>query len=376
VISTNDPALRVREKRLVDALGQQVILRGVNRSGTEYACVQGWGISDGEMDQASVDAIKSWRANVVRVPLNEQCWLGINDIKPAYSGTNYRTAIANYVSLLNRSGLYVILDLHWSAPGTTLATHQLPMPDLDHAPAFWSSVASTFKGNDAVIFELFNEPWPDSQRDSMAAWTCWRDGGICPGVWFETAGMQTLLNAVRATGATNVVVLGAVGYSNTLSRWLSYKPTDPLNNLVAAWHVYNFSVCNNPTCWEATAAPLMTQIPVLVTETGMDSCDGVWWESLLGWLDARQTGYLAWAWNKWSLECSSRALVTDYYSAAPTQYGEIYRTHLSRASPDPPRGGSSQRKQRTRGMAVRHKSLPYAISMRLVSSSRDGVAEP
>ena len=313
----------------MDALGERVVLRGANRSGTEYACAQGWGIADGAVDQTSVDAIKSWRANVVRVPLNEQCWLGINGIDPAYSGANYQMAIADYVSLLNRNGLYVILDLHWSAPGTTVATHQVAMPDLDHAPAFWSSVASTFKGNDAVIFELFNEPWPDSQRDSVAAWTCWRDGGTCPGVSFEAAGMQTLVNAVRATGATNVVALGGVGYSNTLSRWLSYLPVDPLNNLVAAWHVYNFSACNTASCWETMTAPLVSQVPLLVTETGMDSCDGAWWRSLLDWLDARQTGYLAWAWNKWSIDCASRALVTDYNTAAPTEYGAIYRTHLA-----------------------------------------------
>ena len=99
-------------------------LRGVNRSGTEFACVNegGFGFSLGPIDQAAVDAIKSWRANVVRLPLNEQCWLGINGINPAYSGANYRTAIAAYVDLLNRSGLYVILDLHWSAPGEELAT--------------------------------------------------------------------------------------------------------------------------------------------------------------------------------------------------------------------------------------------------------------
>jgi endoglucanase len=329
VASTDHRALRVKETRLVDALGQPVTLRGVNRSGTEFACVQGWGISDGVIDQAAVDAIKSWRANVVRLPLNEQCWLGINGINPAYSGANYRTAIAGYVDLLNRSGLYVILDLHWSAPGEELATHQQTMPDIDHSPAFWSSVASTFKGNDAVIFELFNEPLPDSQRDSVAAWTCWRDGGTCPGVSFPAAGMQTLLNAVRATGATNVVALGGVGFANHLSRWLAYKPSDPLNNLVAAWHVYNFNACNSLSCWKAKAAPLMAAVPVLVTETGMDTCDGAWWNSLLDWLDARQTGYLAWTWNRWSIECNSRALVTDYYSATPTAYGTIYRTHLA-----------------------------------------------
>jgi endoglucanase len=330
-------ALRVQGNQLLNALGQQVVLRGVNRSGTEYACVQGWGISEGAMDQASVNGIKTWHANVVRMPLNEQCWLGINGINPTYSGANYRTAITNYVNLLNQNGLYVLLDLHWSAPGTTLATHQVPMADLDHSPAFWSSVASTFKGNNAVIFELFNEPWPDSQQDSVAAWTCWRDGGTCPGVSFQVAGMQTMLNAVRATGATNIVALGGVGYSNYLSRWLQYKPSDPLNNLMAAWHAYNFNACSSVTCWNGAPASVIAQVPVSVTETGANTCDSTWWNTLLDWLDAHQTGYQAWAWNTWGgADCtystgyvSLGALITSSTGTA-TPYGQIYKNHITR----------------------------------------------
>src|SRR5258706_869645 len=328
--------LHVDGYRIVDAAGRQVTLRGVNRSGTEFACVNegGFGFSLGPIDQAAANAIKSWRANVVRLPLNEQCWLGINGINPLYSGAGYRSAIANFVDLLNENGLYVILDLHWSAPGTTVATSQQTMADLDHSVDFWSSVANTFKGNDAVIFELYNEPLPDSQRDSDAAWTCWRDGGTCPGVAFEAAGMQTLVSAVRATGATNVIALGGVGFANYLSRWLAYQPSDPLNNLVSAWHRYNFNACNNASCWEAMAVPVMAAVPVLVTETGMDACDATWWNTFLDWLDARQTGYLAWTWNRWSTDCNSRAMVTDYYTATPTEYGSIYRTHLANVPAD------------------------------------------
>jgi aryl-phospho-beta-D-glucosidase BglC (GH1 family) len=39
----------------------------------------------------------------------------------------------------------IILDLHWTAPGTQPATGQMPMPDMDHSLDFWTSVASTFK---------------------------------------------------------------------------------------------------------------------------------------------------------------------------------------------------------------------------------------
>src|SRR5437899_3440892 len=231
---TDAPALHVQGNQLVDTAGRVVLLRGVNRSGTEYACAQGWGIFDGPSDSASVAAIASWKANAVRVPLNETCWLAINGIAPAYSGDNYRRAISDYVALLNRAGLVVILDLHWSAAGTGIALGQAPMPDRDHTPEFWREVAAAYGSNNRVIFDLFNEPFPDNNADTPEAWRCWRDGGTCTGMTFQAAGMQELVDAVRSTGATNVILLGGVQYSATLSRWVASKPTDPLNNLAAS----------------------------------------------------------------------------------------------------------------------------------------------
>ena len=107
--------------------------------------MQGWGIFDaGKHDYSLVTGIKSWKANAVRVPLNEDCWLGINGIKTEYSGANYQNAIMEYVKMFTDAGLVVILDLHWTAPGSEQAKSQRPMPDLDHSVDFWRSVASKF----------------------------------------------------------------------------------------------------------------------------------------------------------------------------------------------------------------------------------------
>ena len=333
---TPDPtpasALRVQRNELVNALGQPLTLRGVNRADPAYPCVQGWGIFEGPSDTASIAALRSWRVNAVRLPLNEHCWLGINGVAPMYSGTLYQQAVVDYVSLLNANGLYAIVDLHWSAPATALATGQQPMPDLDHAVAFWSSVAAAFKGNDAVILDLFNEPWPDDQRDSAAAWTCWRDGGTCPGVPFQAAGMQTLVDVVRGTGATNVIALGGVSYSNALSQWLAYKPSDPLNGLVASWHVYDFNICSTIACFGNTVAAVAARVPLVATEIATDTCDAVFFADLMGWLDAHQSGYLAWTWNTWGDACAAKSLIRDY-AGTPTTYGQLYRDHLATLLP-------------------------------------------
>jgi hypothetical protein len=323
----------VQGTALANAAGQAVRLRGVNYSGTETYCSMGYGIFDGPSDQASVTAMKTWKVNAVRIPMNEDCWLNINGVTAVYSGANYQNAIKNYVNLLNQNGLYAILELHWSAPGAQKATGQQPMPDMDHSPTFWSQVANTFKGNNAVIFEPHNEPFPDSNQDTVEAWRCWRDGGTCVGMSYQAAGMQTLVNSIRATGATNVIALGGVQYSSKLTRWLQYKPTDPLNSLVAAWHIYNFIGCGDPTCWNANAGVVLGGgIPVFATEVGVDNCDPVFLNALLGWLEAHQTGYLGWTWDTWGTTCGSITLISNY-NGTPTTYGLIYKNYLAALIP-------------------------------------------
>ena len=195
------PQLHVSGNKLVNASGQQVVLHGVDRSGTEYACVQGNGIFDGPNDQASITAMKSWGVTAVRVPLNEACWNAESYVNSAYAGANYIAAIQAYVNLLNANGIVAILDLHWtdglytgnsSGCSSAQAVCQKPMPDAAEAIPFWTSVASTFKGNDAVIFDLFNEPYASRATGSaLTGWQCWLNGGTCAGIGYQVAGMQT-----------------------------------------------------------------------------------------------------------------------------------------------------------------------------------------
>jgi hypothetical protein len=352
--------LHVEGNRLVDPYGRPVVLRGVNRSGTEYMCAQDLGIADGPIDQASVTAMRSWRANAVRIPLNEHCWLGIDDgaATPEYVGEAYRQTIESYARLLIANGLYVIVELHWSAPAGQNADRARPMPNTSYSAEFWTSVADRFKHDGRVILDLFNEPVPnDNQNDATddaarRSWECWRDGGTasCDATFSlgtpatamsasETVGMQTLVNAVRATGAPNVILLGGIQWANTLwsspaRNWLAYRPTDPLANLAASVHLYPGTWCVSVSCYESEIAPIAAQAPVVAGEFGIASCDAevtTWLSALLSWLDGKSTGYLAWTWDtphSGHDPCIVIKLLLDY-DGTPTPYGQIVRSHLA-----------------------------------------------
>lgn len=310
-------AVRVEGNRLVNAAGQGVRLLGVDRSGAEYACVQHLGIFAGPTDKQAIAAMTSWRIDAVRLPLNEDCWLGINGAPAQFSGARYRAAIRAYVADLNSAGLYVILDLHWNAPGRQLATSQQPMADLDHAPTFWSSVASTFLASPAVVFDLYNEP-------NGMSWQCWRNGCVLPQGW-RAAGMQALVNAVRSTGARQPVIASGLDSGNDLSSWLRYKPFDPAGQLAAGFHAYNFMPCAGPRCWDHVIAPIARQVPVVTTELGEAGCGESFISGFMDWADSAGLSYLGWSWNP--AGCGAPSLITSW-DGRPTAYGMGLRAHL------------------------------------------------
>src|SRR3954451_10702708 len=321
------PDLHVVGNRLMDdRTGQAFVPRGVNWPSFEYACVQGNGYSENlDPDPAGAALIASWHINTVRIPLNEECWLGV-DGQPTGDGATaqgYREAVADWVWTLYHAGIAVILDLHWSAPAGVIADGERAMPDA-RAEDFWKSVAAEFKENEAAMFDLFNEPYTFYDGDTLVfdlTWDCWRNGGCKPptandqqhpnGKTYTAIGMQQMVDAARWTGATQPILVAGRDYANDLGQWLGSKPSD--GSLVASFHSYETQRCHTSACFDGEIAPVAAQVPVVVSEFGDTDCSEAHMNNLMNWSDAHGVGYMAWAW--WVLKdqpgCQTLALLND-----------------------------------------------------------------
>ena len=321
--------LHVSGNRVLNGSNQLVHLHGVNRSGTEYSCIQGYGIFDGPSDDASIAAIASWHSNIVHIGLNEDCILGINGVPPAYAGANYMNEIVAFVSRLHAHGLYAEVSLMWAAPGNRRALDHSPVLDQDHSPAAWTAIANAFKADPNTIFGLQSEPHDIS-------WSCWKNGGASCSVGYSAFGMQSALDTIRGTGATNVVTASGIDWANNLQGWLANKPTDPLGQLMAEQHVYGGNACYTPSCLTQYTAPVAAQVPVVFGEFGEtyddSSCAATNTAAMVNWADAHGVDYEAWVWDDWGT-CGS--LIRDYRGTPANAFGTWVRDHYVATFPAP-----------------------------------------
>jgi endoglucanase len=350
--ATVAPRPVVKGKRLVDSrTGRTFIPRGVDWPSFEYACFYGYAYSDPHADLTTAKAMARWHINTVRVPLNQDCWLG-DDGRPASDGATltvagYRAAVKRYVSAIEAAGMVPIVDLHWSGPNGTPADGQRAMPD-DRSPAFWSSVAGYFKRDRSIMFDAFNEPYTRYESDNTLTfnltWPCWAVGGqacapgaplqnenVSPfdGTRYTPTGMQSLVDAIRATGSRRPVLLAGIDYANDLRRWLASRPDDPAGQLVASFHNYQGQRCDHVSCWNAEIAPVARHVPVITGEFGEDDCKPTYDNAYMKWADAHGVGYLAWAWVLEVKACSAYSVISNVNGTPRAPNGTALKAHLA-----------------------------------------------
>ncbi len=257
--------LKVEGTKIVNSEGEAVTLRGVNAAGLEWT-------SDGEghiVETVRV-AIDDWKVNIVRLPLSQDRWFG-KTAEQNDEGKSYRKLVKEIVELCSSKGCYIILDLHWSDAGIwgeNIGQHS--MPD-KNSVLFWKDIAAVYANNPAVLFDLYNEP-------HHVSWDVWLKGGTItdrpnrPGqtaTTYEAAGMQELLDTVRATGAKNVVIAGGLDWAYDMSGFLEGRQLkDPKGNgVIYANHVYD-NKRESVFTWIASMEEASAKLPILIGEFG------------------------------------------------------------------------------------------------------------
>ena len=341
------------------ALGNQIVtvvghcpvrLKGVDVPGLEWSNT-GDGPSSPNGNLATVQkAVNTWSCNFVRLPLNQDRWLGT---ACGSDGTTYRGYVQAIVNWCNANNVYVLLDLHWNDLGTAGANQactagQHDMPD-DNSTLFWQSVAGTagIANNPAVFFDLYNEPGGAKTGSALtndaAGWGLWRNGGTVPassdGVAYHSPGMQGLLSAIRAAGANNLVWAGGRNWAFDLNGIVDFSAaltdTGTGNGVVYATHIYPFkwggNGCVVAACFDsAVPSYVMSAYPVMVTEFGPNVGDPEGFlKPLMDWINLNNLSYSAWSMHPGAAPC----LISNWTYAPTSYFGAPFLNDLLGTNP-------------------------------------------
>jgi hypothetical protein len=301
------PGYTTRGSRILGMNGQEVRFRGV-----ETVPVAIWDFTDQD-----ADGLVSWGANEARVVVDVTKWLSVMcTYQPSYP-----TKIDDQVARLTSRGVFVMLKLNFSTKGKAcnVAGAMRAMPDT-LSNEFWRQIATRYKGNPLVGFDLFNEPHDITEQ-------VWRDGGMIDGSW-QAVGMQTLYNTIRFTaGAQNLLFVNGIGWGYNLLPHV----TQPLNGYgyVAGTHPYCHG-CGGALRTDMDAMILPAQsagLPVMVTEFGWDKGGGTFQQNLIDWAEAHDIGWNAFTFAPWPV--TEYGLLSCYQGCyTPNSSGTVIMNEL------------------------------------------------
>ncbi len=302
--------LETRGNKIVNAqTGEPVLLRGVNRSGLEYSAPRHPGsLVTAGISESEFDEIAGWGANLIRIPFNQSWALRTSDYDPE----PYLAALDRVISMAAKRDIYTLLDLQWLdaiSPRGRLPNGRTnfvpPLPNLASIE-LWKQLASRYRNEPAVLYDIFNEP-----HDPLPG-----DTGDLKGIRHVTAAVWQswairLVSAIRNEHPLALIFVSGVDWGYDLEG----LPCADLAGVVYSSHVYP----TKKKSWPSAFGNLSVQVPVFIAEWGGLEEDLSWGRELASYLADLQLGWTAWSWS------DHPHLIQPRSSFQPTAFGSLVR---------------------------------------------------
>jgi len=260
-LGTRATGLHISNGRLLEANGNDFVMRGVNHAHTWYP----------NQTQSLAD-IKALGANSVRVVLADgHRWT-----------KNSPEDVAAVVAQCKANRLICVLEVH----DTTGYGEEAAAGTLDQAADYWISLKNVLAGQENyVIVNIGNEPW----------------GNTDPAGW--TAPTIAAVQKLRAAGFEHTIMVDAPNWGQDWQGVMranaqSVYDADTTGNLIFSIHMYSvFDTAAEITDYlNAFAA---AELPILIGEFGgpADQWGDPDEDTMLATAEQLDLGYLAWSWS-------------------------------------------------------------------------------
>lgn len=232
------PRLKVSGTKLVNSKGKTVQLKGVSTHGLAWY--------PGYVNQSSFNHMKKyWKINTVRLALYTSEYNGYC----TGSAANRKTQLARLdkgISYATKAGLYVIVDWHILSDGNPKAHEK-------EAIAFFKRMASKYKNNTNIIYEICNEP------NGGTSWKTIKSYAV------------NVIKTIRKYDKNAVILVGTPNWSQDVDA-AAKSPITGYKNIMYTLHFY----AGTHGSWlrQKALAALKKKLPLFVSEFGICDASG------------------------------------------------------------------------------------------------------
>ncbi len=298
--------IRVEGNHFVDTSGRLVVFRGVALSDPDKLQ------KDGQWTRRIFDEVKSWGANIVRLPVHPLAWRSRGEER-------YLALLDEGVRWAREAGLYVLLDWHVIGNlGTELMQDRMYDTTRKETLQFWRAASSHYRDDPTVVlYELFNEPTDYNGRLGRLTWAQWKPM------------LEEMIGVIRANDPSSLVVVAGLDWAYEL-RQVTASPIDA-PAVAYASHPYPQKRPEpwEPK-WEADWGHVAAKYPVFVTEFGFSRNGSEpfvgttrYGRAILDYMAKRNISWAAWCFDtSWV-----PTLIRDW-QYTPTEQGALFKAAL------------------------------------------------
>ena len=309
------PLVRVQGNKFVNPKSEVVLFRGVSISDPDKL------VKEGRFTRRHFEVIKSWGANVVRIPVHPATWR-------ARGKTGYLQILDQTIAWINELGMYSIVDWH-SMGNLKSDMYQAPMYYTTKAETldFFRVVSARYQGvNSVAMYEIFNEPTVFNGRLGSLTWSEWKTIN------------EEVITVIQAHNADAIALVAGFNWAYDLTP----VATAPIERSNVAYVSHPYPMKVGPPFeanWERDWGFVTNKYPVIATEIGYQLAtdkgahvpvidDGSYGPRITDYMGKKGVSWVAWVFDPdWAPQ-----LIKDW-DYTPTMQGKHFREVMLKANP-------------------------------------------
>lgn len=306
------PRVKVQGNQFVNDQGAPLVFRGVSIADPDKL------VSEGRFTRAHFEVIKSWGANIVRIPVHPSAW-------QQRGKQGYLPILDQTVQWINELGMYAIVDWH-SIGNLKSEMFQNSRYHTTRAETydFFRTVSERYQGVHAVaMYEIFNEPTVFGGRLGELTWGEWK------------ALNEEVITVIQSHNPAAIALVAGFNWAYDLTP-VAAAPIARANVAYVS-HPYPMKVSAPfEEKWERDWGFVADKYPVIATEIGYQLAgdrgahipvidDGSYGPRITDYLGRKGISWVAWAFDPdWAPQ-----LIKDW-TYEPTLQGRHFRAVMQR----------------------------------------------